>query len=221
MHQSVLGRCSSCQPRLHFYFCYIHLRRLSTAASVPLANNDQHPIETWEPWQDSSAKAPTGTDWKAKDVIVHDLSATLESHRASNRAAVTQKNAPPIRKIRSGPIVTELENGPVLEQDSDGGRESQKINEGKEGEPFQGRLRLWPLDSVQAQRQYGGKNRRVKEDAKNDVLEYTAVAFDNKGPWRLYRPQNSKFRHPWMNYVKTAGRDNLEQFVLEIRQGFS
>ena len=179
---------------------------------MPLANYDQHPIEIWEPWQDISTK----------DVIAHDLTATLEAHRASNRAAFTQKNSPPIRKLRSGPIGTELEDGPVLEQDSDGGRESQKINQGKEGEPFQGRLRLWPLDSVQAQRQYRKKNRPVKEFAKNAVLEYTAVAFDNKGSWRIvYHNQNSKFRHPWMNYVKTADRDNLEQFVLEIRQGFS
>ena len=60
---------------------------------MTVANSDEQAAEPSKTWQDSSGKALARRDEDSKDIIVDDLAATLEAHRASNRAAVVRKVA--------------------------------------------------------------------------------------------------------------------------------
>ena len=70
-----------------------NLRFLSNAGAVPLHNSDKQTLESLVAWQDSCAQWPSRMPEDTKDVVLYDLSATLEAHRATNRAAVIRKCA--------------------------------------------------------------------------------------------------------------------------------
>lgn len=176
---------------------------------VPVGSSDKQAIEPLESWQDSSGKALARREKDSKDIIVDDLSATLEAHRASNRAAV-------IRKIKlrtsdiAGPVLR-----PLLSTSDDGGGVATEIHEAneeaKEDEPHQ----MWPADSVQAKERYGKTGSRgfLK---KTDPLEYTGVAQWPKQPWDIsHSSKDLPMQRPWLAYMGTTDDDYLERFVLE------
>lgn len=175
---------------------------------MPVAYSDKQVIETLEPWPDSSGKALARRELGAKDIIVDDLAATLEAHRASNRAAVIRKVKP--RAIDpAGPILR-----PLLGMGVDGGSKVKKTHEGKEHEPDQ----MWPADSVQAKERYGksGSNVFVK---KTDPLEYTGVAQWPKQPWKIKQGFKDimSMQRPWLAYMETTNEDYLERLTNEIK----
>lgn len=170
---------------------------------MPEANSDQQAIETLEPWQDSDIKTLTRNERDAKDIIVDDLSATLEAHRALNRAAV-------IRKTETDGATSLPFKRLLLQKDSGRGSKVKEISAHK-------RLRicqLWPADSVQAKKLYGrtGTNGFVQKGVE---LDYIGTAISPERPWNidpgLKHPQ---LERPWLAYIKNTSDDKLEQFVL-------
>ena len=207
MHRSALRLRSCCRPRLRRSFYNIHVQRLSSAGNVPAANSDEQAIESLEPWQDFSGKVLARREKDRKNIIVDDLSATLEAHRASNRAAV-------IRKIQYGtsdlaPPFLRLSLG----ESGNGGNEAKKTHEASENKPHQ----TWPADSVQAKERYGKTGSRgfVK---KADPLEYTGVAQWPKQPWKInHSSGDMPMQRPWLAYTETMNEDYRERYVLEYQ----
>lgn len=209
MHRPALRFRSCYRPRLRRCFYNIHVRRLSSASNLPAVNSDKQAIESLEPWQDSSLKALARREEDTKDIIVDDLSATLEAHRTSNRAAV-------IRKIKLRKNTNETFLRPLLGKGCNGDSEVKKTHEGREDEPHQ----IWPADSVQAKERYGKTGSRgfVK---KTDPLEYTGVAQWPKPPWKINQSsKDMSMQRPWLAYMKTLNEDYCERSVLENPQGF-
>lgn len=175
---------------------------------MPVLSSDKQAVETWEPWQDSSGKELARRERDTKDIIVDDLSATLEAHRVSNRAAV-------IRKI--GVQASDLPESflrPLLDK-GDGGGEVEEIHEvkeeAKEDEPHQ----MWPADSVQAKEIYGKTGSRGYFKS-TDSLEYTGAAQWPKQPWKIsHSSKDMPMQRPWLAYMGTTNEDYLERFVLE------
>lgn len=178
---------------------------------MPLANSDQWATEALEPWQDSDGKALARSEKDAKDIFVDDLSATLEAHRASNRAAV-------IRKVNVTAVVAPPRfKRPLLERDGNDGSE---VNETHEEEKKNIRSQMWPADSVQA-KDMKRKRGDGRFEKKNEALEYTAVAHTPQGPWRIGIPfEGIQIQRPWLAYVETTGEDKLQKFVLRSHQGY-
>ena len=178
---------------------------------MPVANSDQRATEALEPWQDSGGKALARSEKDAKDIFVDDLSATLEAHRASNRAAVIRKVN--VTAVVAPPRFQRL----LLERDGNDGSE---FNETHEEEKKNIRSQMWPADSVQAKdmkRKRG--NRRFEK--KNEASEYTAVAHTPQGPWRIRIPfEGIQIQRPWLAYVETTGEDKLQKFVLRSHQWY-
>lgn len=170
---------------------------------MPVANSDQQAIETLEPWQDSDGKTLAINEKDLKDIFVHDLSATLEAHRASNRAAVIRKT--PIDGATSPPFKR-------LSVQKDSGRGG-KVKDGSAHK----RLRicqLWPANTVQAKKLYGRKGTKgfVKKD---DELDYIGTAFSPGRPWNHdLGLEHSQMQRPWLAHIRTTSDDKLEQFVL-------
>lgn len=168
-----------------------------------VANSDQQAIETLEPWQDSNGKMLARNEQDVKDIIVDDLSATLEAHRASNRAAV-------IRKTPTAGSTTLPFKRLSIQKDSGRGSRVKEKSAQKRSRICQ----LWPADSVQAKKLYGstGTNGFVK---KGDQLEYIGTASSLKSSWK-YDPglEHSQMQRPWLAYIRTTSDDKLEQFVL-------
>ena len=176
---------------------------------MPVANTEKNTLETLEPWQDSSGNTLARREEHAKDIVVDDLSATLEAHRESNRAAVIQK-----LKWKSDHDLVDLVSRPLLRTngDGDGGTEAKKTKEGKEYEMHQ----MWPADSVQARKSYGKTASRVKS---KDILEYSGVVQWPKNPWQI--SDNSTFKptqRPWLAYLDTTNEDYHQRFVLASYQ---
>ena len=191
---------------------------------MPVVNSDQHAIETLEPWQENVAISLAKNKTDAKNIIVDDLPATLEAHRASNRALVNRRTPvikPVIREIKSKLIDTRRlrERSLSFEQGNDGDSGTKNIHEEKE-EKFNP---MWPLDSAQAKAEYGEKRCKTYYE-KGDALEYTGAVVWPQRAWKQERSfrdtQDTPMKRPWLAYMKTTGDDNLERFVLESRQGW-
>lgn len=203
MHRSALRLCSCCQPTLRSSFLNIRVRGLAS---------DKQTVERLEPWQDSSGEAWARTQKDAKDIILDDLSATLEAHRASNRAAV-------IRKIRvQEDDIPGIYLRPLLDKGDagDAGSKVEEIHEvqeeAQEDEPHQ----MWPADSVQAKEIYGKTGCRGYFK-KIDTLEYTGAAQWPKQPWKIsHSSKDMPMQRPWLAYMGAMNEGYLERFVLEI-----
>ena len=171
---------------------------------MPVVNSDQHAIEKLEPWQENVAFSLARNKKDAKNIVVDSLAATLEAHRASNRAAV-------IRDVKT----EGLRKRPLfLEQGNDGDSGAKKIHEEKESEL----IPMWPLDSMQAKAKYGNKAYKTYYK-KGSALEYTGAVVQPQGFWEqnpsFNDTQDPPMRRPWLAYMRTTGEDNLERFVLE------
>lgn len=193
-----------------------------------MVNSDRPAIETLESWLENLAISLARNENDAKDIYIDNVAATLEAHRASNRAPVIRyvsKRAPVIRYVRKPVIFTRAlrKQALFLEQsnDGDGGAEKThtKIHEEKEGKL----IPMWPLDSVQAKAKYGeqvcGTYRK-----KRDALEYTGAITYPQGSWEkkgsFKDTQDTQMRRPWLAYMRTTGEDNRERFVVKSRQGW-
>ena len=181
---------------------------------MPVANSHPRATEALEPWQDSDGKALARSEKDAKDIIVDDLSATLEAHRASNRAAairnvnVTAVGAPP-----PPPRFQRL----LLKRDGDDGSKVNKTHKEKNKNIH---LRMWPADSVQA-KDMKRKSGNGGFDKKKEGSEYTAVAHRPQGPWHIKDPlERMEIQRPWLAYVESTGEDKLQKFVLGSHQGY-
>ena len=205
MHRSTLRLrpCSLTKPRP--FSLNIYSQGLSSAATVPVVSSDQQTVEeSLETWHDKSGKALAIRERDTKDVIVEDLSATLEAHRASNRAAV-------IRKIR----VQDCQYLRSSLDNSDRGSEVEMIHEAKEKAKEDEPPQMWPADSIQAKERYGvtGTTGFFK---KTDPLEYTGVAQWPKQPWKIkHSSKDMPMQRPWLAYMGTTNEDYLKRFVLE------
>ena len=232
MYRSTLRPPSCRQSPFHSYFCHFHVRRLASAGSVPVVNSDQHAIETLEPWQENVAISLAKNKTDAKNIIVDDLTATLEAHRASNRALVIRRTPviqPVIREIKNAVIDTRgLKKRPLsFEHDNNGDSGTKNIYEEVHEEIHQEKEEkfnpMWPLDSAQAKAEYGEKRCKTYYK-KGDALEYTGAVAWPQRPWKQERSfkdtQDTPMKRPWLAYMKTTGDDNLEWFVLESRQGW-
>ena len=191
MYQSTLRPLSCRQLSLLYCSCHIQVRRLASAGSVPLINSDQHPKETFEPWQENNAVSLAKYPKDAKEIIVDNLAATLEAHRASNRAAV-------IPKLKT------------TDGDS-GAKEIQgEIHEEKEGTL----IPIWPLDSKQAKAIYGEEKCKYFS-RKGDTLEYAGRVAWCQGFWKQKNPfhqtQGTPMKRPWLAYLRTRGESHLER----------
>ena len=170
-----------------------------------MASSDQQALKIFDLRQESVVNTLAKNEKDTKNIFVDDLSATLEAHRASNRAAI-------IRKVGTNAIdpartIKRLS----LDQDSDGGSEIKQLHEEKENERHQ----MWPADSVQAKKRYG-KRGTTGFDKKGEVLEYTGIAQGPQGPWKNnHLSKDVPMQRPWLAYIESSGENNFERFVLE------
>ena len=213
MHRPSLRLQSCCQTRLCRCFHNIHSRRDS---SVPVANTDKQAIESLTLWQDSSGKALVRKalarkEEDTKNIFVDDLSATLEAHRASNRAGV-------IRKLKSKEPVGNLAAPvlrPLLAKSSCEGSKITETHTVKES----GSHQIGRADPVQAQGRCGtiGSRGRVR---KTDPSEYTGVTQWPKQPWEInHSSDDVSLQRPWLAYMETTNERSLQRFVQKSHRG--
>ena len=215
MYRSTLRPPSCRQSKLLCYFCHIHVRRLANAGSVPVVNSDQHSIEYSEPWQENVAVSLAKIKKVPEDILVDDLDATLEAHRASDRPTF-------IREVESVPSYDLKPKRPLrLKQGSDGDGAAKKVHEEIDKKKEGPQNPMWPLDSVQAKARYGEKDCKTYYK-KRAALEYTSAVAWCQGPWKqthsFHKVQDTPMKRPWLAYMRTTGEDSLERCVLESRQ---
>lgn len=233
MHRTTLCLRTNRHPRLLRIFHDINLRRDSNAGAVYQVDDDGNVIETLSSWEDHHAREVGRRPVAAQDVVIDDLSATLEAHRASNRASVIRKIDAPssipsfflrpsidgkrgIKGVPSEVPREDLDEGRALAQhifksrvDGDQAEETQSAHEAG--------IRKWPADSLQAQEGHG---KRVRRKASNDfvkssgVLEYIGVPFLPTQSWDYVSSSTARLQRPWLAYLEGNSGDHFERSVV-------
>lgn len=219
--------------RLLTIFYSINFRRSLNAGAGYQVDDDGNVIKPLSSWEDHHAREVGRRTVVAQDVVIDDLSATLEAHRASNRASVIRKidapsSIPPlflrpsIDGRHEGKEVPskDLTEGRKLVKDSpksgvDGDQAEQTQEEHEAG------VRIWPADSLQAQEGYGRRGRkRVPRKVGNDfvksrgVLEYTGVPFLPTQSWDYGSSSTAVLQRPWLAYMEESSGDHLARLVV-------
>ncbi len=233
MHRTTLCHCTNRYSRPGRILQIKYPKRLLNAGAGYQVDDDRNVIEGSSSWEDHHAREVGRRLVTVKDVVIDDLSATLEAHRASNRASV-------IRKIHLPPDTSEFFFRPTI----DGRHEVKEVgNErlpegrvpakdgfkrcldgdqaGKTPEGDVAAMRIWPADSTQAQRAGGGKGwKRVRLRTGNNfvkstgVLEYTGKSLRPAQAWA-----NSTvgiFQRPWLAYMEEHSGDGLKRYVVTV-----
>ena len=241
MHRSTLRLCSwhTFGPGPGLYGN--HVQSLSTASATPLttikgqSNGGQKP---------GSRNAGKQRDSEAtQDIIVDDLSATLEAHRARNRAAVIRKMEPSsgdTNKLFRRPLferygredadaihTTEQASVPrdtTMRHCEDQSRRDEKSEgynphkaENTSESPVKNkqpsRVWRWPADSVQAKALEARQGRRAFIRS-IDPLEYSGMLPPVKGMWHRVVSTPAEFVRPWLLYMKNDSGDIYQRSLL-------
>lgn len=193
-------------------------RLLSNASVENQVDDKGHVIVNPSTWDEEHGRAVRRRPVDSKDVILDDLSATLEAHRSRNSASVIRKmDTPspfsiPFQRLSVGRLAIDREEErrrDLLDSDPNRNGPKRKTVE----------LQLWPADSVQAQEGYkvGGRKRlrirRVGISDKSVNLEYTGVPLHPTHSWTLKVDSLPLLQRPWLAYLEKKSEDNLERYV--------
>lgn len=139
MHRRVAGLRSCRRSRLDWGFYSVGFRLLSAASAVPSPSNNGQLKErpyTRKKGQSLEKKRRPEDD---RGIFVDDLSATLDAHRARNRASVIRKIEAPLSQFISRPL---LENTRVGEGVVERSRTTADGNDVEDGSRAPNTLRL-------------------------------------------------------------------------------
>ena len=148
-----------------------------------------------------------------KDIIIDDLQATLEAHRATNRAAVLRNIATevPQTTLSDAGIYRPLLNRP-LAHDAEPEHETADPRPVKEqGQVKKGGAGLWPADSVQGQRIDQGQHGKGGKFGGEDDGEYTGRNFRPQGYWHFRFLRDME--RPWLAHMDGCDGDGLARWV--------
>ena len=165
---------------------------------------------------------------QSKDIYIDSLQATLEAHRATNRAKLIRKVvAPPDRFIKHLKLSDQrnalkaktkasdnekidarrLENNVDAEYRSEIGLQEKHDYERETVLNPDGQIMpwdYWPLGSAQYNGLYGSKTKAEP----GDTLEYIAAGIKPSGPWRILGPEGALYsQRPWLNYLGKTEED--------------
>lgn len=143
-------------------------------------------------------------------IFIDDLSATLEAHRARNRASI-------IRKIGETRLVSSGENKQHVLDDKEKQTPSASnaVSEQPQRTVNGDLLERWPADSLQARRLMVREGRCgvVKSDK---VLEYKGAIEGIKSPWKIESHGHVRRRileRPWLAYLENRSEDVKDRLV--------
>ena len=166
-----------------------------------------------------------------QDIIVDDLSATLEAHRARNRTSVIRKQLHDVdtRDLPFERLILEhtrsddvgaayerlREKGDATDQSRHSTSRLSKPKASVKEIKHRKRssTRRWPADTIQGS----------EEDAKAikpgfvrsiDPLEYQGVVMPIKGQWKVLDINSNIVHTPWLPYVEYGGGDGHERSVM-------
>ena len=190
----------------------------STHSPAPPSDDGQSDASS--DWQTELANAsPIDT----KDIYIHDLSATLEAHRATNRASLIRRvhqdaewEAPfvsPLANIEAecspheeATIGSDVQATPAAASlpeevvtDSAHGTNHGRVKVSRHETEKSWTSVYWPADSVQLA-ELTGKKYHAKPD---EVLEYKACLLQCQGP---FSTSNEKVQRPWLAFLTYSSR---------------
>lgn len=207
-------------------------RFLSNAGAGYQLDDDGNVVENVTSWEEYHAREVGRRPADTQNIVIDDLSATLEAHRAHNRASVIRKldatSDKPQLFLRpsvdrhdegEGGAGERLTEGSTFDQDGmKSGLDGERI-ERAESDNIAG-AKIWPADSVQAQAGYSMQGRRGLRSSRRidyaqstDILEYTGVPFPPRGSWSFEASSTPLLTRPWMAYMEQSSKDNLERSV--------
>ncbi|KAL8737765.1 MAG: hypothetical protein Q9181_001355 [Wetmoreana brouardii] len=222
------GQQIACFP-LNWSNCHLNIRlgrRHDSASAVPPSNGSSSKTE--DRFVPYVKERPEDT----KDIYVNDLEATLEAHRATNRARVIRRVYVPTDPGFLRPDVEQSNEDAEVDAERQSNRtQSQDFNEQAEavvGNPedvneerssFETRKvtspklwEFWPAGTIQYQ-ELGGPMQRGRS---RGALEYYASARRPLDTWEVKRVGSISFRRPWLGHMEDWGGDSLQRLGNEI-----
>lgn len=211
-----------------------------TSSVNPLPSRSDQDEGTSNPETKSlqNEKTPSASASGNEHIFISNLKATLEAHRASNRAKIIRKISwdPPqkhdLNQATDSPKTTEPLENPEQETESVG-ENSSEVSSATDNErrlssmtvlegPVQKTRgenlvrRIMEGDYVYRNRI---KNRKRGLENTPNGKEYEAKALQVKAPWRQVPNKPGQFTwrtyRPWLAYLDSTHQDGLERLVLE------
>ncbi len=235
MHRSSQCSRTRCIPRLGRTVYGRHSRPFTNASARYVVDNDGQEKEDLFSWEEHHAEEVGRRPGDTQGVITSDLPATLEAHRARNRASVIRRIDAPSktpRSIHRPPIETSHNDGKgssgpptrsraLSSNDGKGNVKSikvkQKLEEAKASMP------MWPADSTQFITRYGdGKKKGIrmtrtgKYVKSNEVLEYTGTPLSPNRSWSWRANVAPLLQRPWLAYMEESSGDKTKRFVIAL-----
>ncbi|KAL9607985.1 MAG: hypothetical protein Q9167_007157, partial [Letrouitia subvulpina] len=147
----------------------------------------------------------------SNNIFVDDLYATLEAHRATNRAAIIRKvDSPGHPETIPSETQTHAEDNKELVSSPDIHKFLSSKGEAKKLEPWE----FWPPHS--AQYAFFRPEGRKKIPS-NSVLEYIPASFGPTKEWQASTfDGSSDFELPWLRHIQTRTGDGFQRLASEI-----
>ena len=164
-----------------------------------------------------------------QDIYINDLDATLEAHRAANKAKIIRRvkaSTDPTVKHLILPKPVDDANLTIPQSNrnttkSDGRREKGNYAAGKATVKVNDSLlkpwEYWPVGSIQRRERFPAE----QVARKGAVLEYHARAMNPVGLWKRpsTRASRSDFFRPWLGHLDETGGDALQRCCLVSDRG--
>ena len=219
-------------------FPKLHRRRAATCPIGFLASPRQKrathssPSDNAVEGKDTAPASPVGdlqhtifaatrqSELDTKDIIIDDLQATLEAHRATNRASVVRKtigDVPEIAPSDSGicrpPLTQPLDHNVEPEHEA---ADAEPVKEVSQFRKLG--ARLWPADSIQGQRVREEQLQNGRKAAEEYDGEYVGTNFRPQGYWRVRSARD--YQRPWLAHIEGHDGDGLARWVSQVTQPF-
>ncbi|KAA6414265.1 MAG: hypothetical protein FRX48_02628 [Lasallia pustulata] len=167
--------------------------------------------------KDTAPASPVGVGFATKDIIIDDLQATLEAHRATNRASVVRtiiRDVPETAPLESGiyrpPLTQPLDHNVELEHEAAGAEPVKEVSQFKKLGAS-----LWPADSIQGQRVLKEQLQKGCNTWEENDGEYIGTNFRPQGYWHVRFARD--YQRPWLAHIEGHDGDGLARLEDEIR----
>ena len=147
-----------------------------------------------------------------KDIIVDNLQATLEAHRATNRATVVRRLYSEVQST-IGIYRPPLDDARCQKQEPEHEAANTRPVKG-DWEIQRDRGELWPANSPQGQRSRTKWHEKGGNAAEKDNGGYVAKNFRPQGYWQIKFGED--MQRPWLAHMDGHDGDGLMRWVLRV-----
>ena len=201
------------------------LRISSNDSASYQAGSKGQAVEDLFAWEENHAKEVGRRPADDQKVIINDLDATLEAHRAYKTTSAIRKIVPlrtPYSSIYRPVLQASPDDGKAqiqplkLSHEIDRNSTESESDSGNLEEVAEDERPLWLVDSVEADKKHGNgfQKHHLKPSVKSEeISECEGIPLDPIKSWELTTVTDPFLERPWLVYMNKSKAEGMERFV--------